>query len=80
MQQNLHDFAYDENGAITIDWVVLTAAIAVLALILVPLISPQVRNTASAIAANVQAAGDNLQNLNTNGEDSGHASPDPGGS
>ena len=46
-------FLNDENGAVTVDWVVLTAVIVTLAVAVISVISPALTSTASEIAATV---------------------------
>lgn len=46
----------DEDGAITVDWVVLTAALVAIGLIAVAIIRPGVYDTASDIYLNVRSA------------------------
>lgn len=49
-------FANDESGAVTVDWVVLTAAIVGLGLLVMNTIGPQIRASADDIAADLIAA------------------------
>ncbi len=46
----------DEDGAVTVDWVVLTAAIVTVAIVGIGVISPGVYQTASKIESDVQSA------------------------
>lgn len=46
----------DEDGAVTVDWVVLTAAIVIVAVVGIGIISPGVYQTASQIETDVQSA------------------------
>ncbi len=49
-------FANDEAGAVTVDWVVLTAAIVGLGLLVMNTIGPQISASADGIAADLIAA------------------------
>lgn len=49
-------FANDEAGAVTVDWVVLTAAIVGLGLLVMNTIGPEIANSADGIAADLVAA------------------------
>jgi Flp pilus assembly pilin Flp len=50
-------FLKDEAGAVTVDWVVLTAAVVTLGLVVFNFIAPAVSQLASDIGAEVDAAG-----------------------
>ena len=50
-------FQKDEDGAVTVDWVVLTAAIVGLGLIVMSAIRPSIENLANDIAGEVDNAG-----------------------
>ncbi len=50
-------FKADESGAVTVDWVVLTAAVVGLALALMAAIRPALTGTADNIAGQITAAG-----------------------
>ncbi len=50
-------FRKDEDGAVTVDWVVLTAVIVGLALVIIPIIVPGLNSAASDMAADIVAAG-----------------------
>ena len=54
-------FQKDEDGAVTVDWVVLTAAIVGLGLIVMAAIKPSIQNLATDIANEVNNAGDAMQ-------------------
>ena len=54
-------FLNDETGAVTVDWVVLTAAIVGLGLVVFTFIQPAISNLASDIATEVSDAGDAMQ-------------------
>ncbi|MEM7242309.1 MAG: hypothetical protein AAF429_08995 [Pseudomonadota bacterium] len=56
MKKILAKFRKDEIGAVTVDWVVLTAAIVALALGAITLIRTSVSTQASIIASNVDRA------------------------
>lgn len=58
--RNMKQFLKDDTGAVTVDWVVLTAAVVGMALVLWPLINNAVGDLASQIADVVTATGDNL--------------------
>ncbi len=49
-------FAKDEDGAVTVDWVVLTAAIVGLGLVVMQTIRPGIQGAATAIDANLDSA------------------------
>lgn len=55
-------FLKDEAGAVTVDWVVLTAAVVGLGLVVLTFIQPAVSGLADDIAAEVDAAGLAMQN------------------
>ena len=50
-------FLKDETGAVTVDWVVLTAAVVGLGLVVFTYIAPAVSDLAQGIAGEVEAAG-----------------------
>jgi len=56
MLKTLIEFSKSEDGAITVDWVVLTAAIAGLGLAVVLLLRPQVEDKTVAIGSVLDAA------------------------
>ena len=49
-------FAKDEDGAVTVDWVVLTAAIVFLGLIVMSTIQPAISGAAASIAVDLNNA------------------------
>jgi Flp pilus assembly pilin Flp len=49
-------FQKDEDGAVTVDWVVLTAAVVGLGLIVMAAIEPAIGNLSDAIAEDIEAA------------------------
>ena len=49
-------FKNDESGAVTVDWVVLTAAIVGLGLVVINVVAPAVNTTSDSIATNLEAA------------------------
>ena len=51
------NFKNDESGAVTVDWVVLTAALVGLGLAVILAIRPGIDNAASSIAGDLNAAG-----------------------
>jgi Flp pilus assembly pilin Flp len=53
-------FLKDEAGAVTVDWVVLTAAVVTLGLVVFNFIAPAVSQLASDIGAEVDAAGQDM--------------------
>lgn len=52
----LFSFLNDETGAASVDWVVLTASVALLGLMIVTVITPKVKTLTTAIAAQVDEA------------------------
>lgn len=50
-------FLNDETGAVTVDWVVLTAAVVTLGLVVFNFVAPAVSQLASGIGSEVSAAG-----------------------
>ena len=50
------NFKNDESGAVTVDWVVLTAAVVGLGLIVINAITPEIQNAGSVIAADLAEA------------------------
>lgn len=48
----------DEEGAVTVDWVVLTAAVVVLGMLIAPALKSPVSNLAESIGDGVEEAGD----------------------
>jgi Flp pilus assembly pilin Flp len=52
----LKSFRSDEAGAVTVDWVVLTAAIVGLGLIVISTISPAINQASSTIASDLNAS------------------------
>jgi Flp pilus assembly pilin Flp len=57
LQNQIAAFSKDESGAVTVDWVVLTAAVVGLSLALMVAIRPALTGTASNIASRITAAG-----------------------
>ena len=53
-------FQKDEDGAVTVDWVVLTAAVVGLGLIVMAAIKPAISNLSASIAAEIESADDNF--------------------
>ncbi len=53
-------FQKDEDGAVTVDWVVLTAAIVGLGLIVMGAIQPAISNLSTSIATEIESADDNF--------------------
>ena len=56
MCQDILNFARDEDGAVTVDWVVLTAAVVVLSLAITVAIKPAITGTTNNIAGSITAA------------------------
>ena len=56
MKNLLKTFAKDEDGAVTVDWVVLTAAIVGIALAIVAVIRTSLNAAATQIATSISAA------------------------
>ena len=57
-------FLKDEAGAVTVDWVVLTAAVVGMGLVVMVYIQPAVSGLASDIALEIDAAGTAMQAAN----------------
>ena len=57
-------FLKDEAGAVTVDWVVLTAAIVGLGLVVFTYIQPAISQLASDIGDEISTAGSTMQNAN----------------
>jgi len=57
---NFIAFLNDETGAVTVDWVVLTAAVVTLGLVVFNVVSPAVEGLANDIGAEINAAGDDM--------------------
>jgi Flp pilus assembly pilin Flp len=55
---NFSAFLNDETGAVTVDWVVLTAAVVGLGLVVFTFIQPAVSNLAQDIGTEVESASD----------------------
>lgn len=51
-------FRSDESGAVTVDWVVLTAAIVGLGLVVMNTVGPAVKNVATTITTDLTSASD----------------------
>ena len=58
MMKNIFDFKNDESGAVTVDWVVLTAAIVGIAIAVISLISDGIKDAALDINSSLQTAGE----------------------
>ena len=54
-------FLNDETGAVTVDWVVLTAAVVGLGLVVFTFVQPAISQLASDIGAEIDAAGVKMQ-------------------
>jgi Flp pilus assembly pilin Flp len=57
-------FLKDESGAVTVDWVVLTAAVVGLGLVVFTYIQPAISQLASDIGDEIDAAGSEMQAAN----------------
>lgn len=57
----LQRFLRDETGAVTVDWVVLTSGVVILAIVVMPPIVRAVGDMAVLIGDQVGVAGDNLE-------------------
>jgi len=55
MMNFIKNFRNDENGAVTVDWVVLTAAVVGLAIAAFALIDTGVTNLSTSLAADIEA-------------------------
>jgi Flp pilus assembly pilin Flp len=53
-------FLNDETGAVTVDWVVLTAAVVTLGLVVFNFVAPQVSVLASEIGVEIDKAGNEM--------------------
>ena len=53
----LNNFKNDESGAVTVDWVVLTAALVGLGLLVIGVVSQGLSNAAAGINSELNAAG-----------------------
>lgn len=51
----------EEEGAVTVDWVVLTAAVVVMAMLIAPILRSPVANLAESIGTGVEEAGASIQ-------------------
>lgn len=58
-------FLKDETGAVTVDWVVLTAAVVTLGLVVFNFVAPAVSTLASDIGAEIDNAGTRLDAAST---------------
>jgi Flp pilus assembly pilin Flp len=56
LAQLLAAFGRDEQGAVTVDWVVLTAAIVGMGMVVMTTLSTPINNTAGAIADDLNSA------------------------
>ena len=65
MTMNFKAFASDESGAVTVDWVVLTAAIVGLGLVVMTTVGGAIKTQATNIAADVTAKASAGTALNT---------------
>ncbi len=57
------NFAKDESGAVTVDWVVLTAAIVGLGIVVMSVVVPAVKNAGNQIAGGLNNSMANAQNF-----------------
>lgn len=58
MLNAIKNFKNDESGAVTVDWVVLTAAVVGLGLIVINSVTPAIETAAGTITTDIQAAAD----------------------
>jgi Flp pilus assembly pilin Flp len=58
-------FLNDETGAVTVDWVVLTAAVVGLGLVVFTFVQPAISNLASDIGAEISTAGSKMKAADT---------------
>jgi len=65
MTMNFKAFASDESGAVTVDWVVLTAAIVGLGLVVMTTVGAAIKDQATNIATDVKAKAEAGTALNT---------------
>ncbi len=56
MKKFLNAFVKDEDGAVTVDWVVLTAAIVAIALAILVTIGDALNSTSNSIALSINSA------------------------
>lgn len=56
MLNAIKNFKNDESGAVTVDWVVLTAAVVGLGLIVINSVTPAVQTAADSITADIEEA------------------------
>lgn len=56
MLNMIKNFKNDESGAVTVDWVVLTAAVVGLGLIVINAIQPRIQAAGTAIGTDIQNA------------------------
>lgn len=64
---NAMNFIKDEDGAVTVDWVVLTAAIVGLGLLVMNAVRPAISDVGAQIAAEVRATGTWMEGNGTGG-------------
>ena len=60
---NIKAFAADESGAVTVDWVVLTAAIVGLGIAVIASVRGGTENLGNAISTSLSAGGNSIQGL-----------------
>lgn len=60
MFSKLHKFRRDEDGAVTVDWVVLTAGAAFVGIAVVTAVLNASTDVSNGIGANITTTGDNL--------------------
>jgi Flp pilus assembly pilin Flp len=58
-------FLNDETGAVTVDWVVLTAAVVGLGLVVFTFVQPAISNLASDIGTEISTAGSKMKAADT---------------
>ncbi len=56
MKKLLKNFHKDEDGAVTVDWVVLTAAIVALGILVMQTVGPAITKQASSLSSSISSA------------------------
>ena len=78
MMKFINQFVKDEDGAVTVDWVVLTAAVVGLAVAGVAAVRTGVTDVAEGIGSQLTTSADTIQDVNFGGGDGGGEEPAPG--
>lgn len=71
MTNFIKNFRADESGAVTVDWVVLTAAVVGLAIAVIAAVRPGLTNVANAIGDGLTESSTTLGDLNFGGTSGG---------